>query len=213
MEQSAMQAVQSKKGERFPMSEYGAALLIDVDGNDMTQLESEAQKIGEICLENGAADVIIAGETSKQNTIWAMRRSVSEAVKSLSVYKEEDTVVPRARLPELMQLIKRVCDKYNLKAISYGHIGDGNIHVNILKMNLSDEEWGSRIDPAVTELFKGTVAMGGSISGEHGIGYVQKNYMPLALSNVELTLMRQIKKVFDPYNILNPGKIFPDNLS
>ncbi len=210
MEHKAMQAAEKKKRVKFPMSECGAALLIQVDGNDMSLLDKEGEKIGEVCLENGAVDVIIAEETSKQEAIWNMRRGLSEAIKSLSTYKEEDTVVPRAKLPELMLLIQAVCEKYSLEAISYGHIGDGNIHVNILKMAMPDEEWNRKIDTAVRELFTGVVAMGGSLSGEHGIGFVQKNYMPIAISPEQLEKMRQIKQVFDPNNILNPGKVFPD---
>lgn len=212
MEQGAIQVAEKKKGEKFPLSEHAALLLIEVDGNDQSILENEIQKIGEICIENGAADVILADETEKMNRIWAMRRSIGEAVKSISPYKEEDTVVPRSKLPELMEHIKTVCGKYKLQALSYGHIGDGNIHVNILKMNMSDEDWNTKLDEAIQDLFKRVVSLGGMISGEHGIGYVQKNYLPIAIDKEQIELMRQIKKVFDPTNVLNPGKIFPDTL-
>jgi len=135
---------------------------------------------------------------------------VGEAVKSICPYKEEDTVVPRAQLPKLVRLIHEIAERHRLTTISYGHAGDGNIHVNILKKNLSDEEWNHLLPLAITELFTRVVELGGTISGEHGIGWVQKRYLPLAVSPAELALMRRIKAVFDPNGILNPGKLIPD---
>jgi len=119
--------------------------------------------------------------------------------------------VPRARLPELVGVVRDICRKHKLDAITYGHAGDGNLHVNILKRNLSDEDWNNRLPGAITELFQRVVAMGGAISGEHGIGWVQKGYMPIALGPAELNLMRRLKDAFDPAGILNPGKMLPDS--
>jgi len=142
--------------------------------------------------------------------LWALRRSVGEAVKSISTYKEEDTVVPRAKMPELLEGVRKITGKYGIRAICYGHAGDGNLHVNILKDNLSDEFWNNNIKTAVKEIFELTVSLGGTISGEHGIGYSQKEYLSIALSEEEINLSKKIKKVFDPNGILNPGKIFTD---
>jgi len=139
-----------------------------------------------------------------------MRRGVGEAVKSMCAYKEEDTVVPRAQLPKLVRLIGEISRRHNLTTISYGHAGDGNIHVNILKKNLTDDEWNNKLPLVIRELFERVIDLGGTISGEHGIGWVQKRYLPLALSREELQLMRKIKEVFDPHGILNPGKLLPD---
>jgi glycolate oxidase len=142
--------------------------------------------------------------------LWALRRSLGVAVKSESVYKEEDTVVPRGNLVPLLLGVKEIAGRHGIRTVCYGHAGDGNLHVNILKMDMSEEKWTTGLPPLIEEIFKLTVSLGGMISGEHGIGYVQKNYLPLALSPAELGVMRAIKKALDPQGILNPGKIFPD---
>jgi glycolate oxidase len=130
------------------------------------------------------------------------------SVKANSVYKEEDTVVPRAALPKLIAGIKRIGLAYGFESICYGHAGDGNLHVNILKGNMSEEDWQHKLKKGIAEIFELTVSLGGTLSGEHGIGLVQKEYMHLKFSEVHLNLMRHIKQVFDPQGILNPGKIF-----
>ena len=210
LEGAAVRCAEKKFGKSFPQSDAEAHLLLELDGNDRGVLDREAELVGEICLNEGARDVLIADDAQKVADIWQMRRGIGEAVKSVSVYKEEDTVVPRAKLPELVRVVREICAKHKLTAITYGHAGDGNLHVNILKMELTDEEWEGRLPGAITELFERVVAMGGTISGEHGIGWVQKHYMPIAVTPVELALMRRIKHAFDPDGILNPGKVFPD---
>ena len=140
--------------------------------------------------------------------LWSLRRKVGEAVKSNSIYKEEDTVVPRAKLPELLTIVKRLGDEYGFKSVCYGHAGDGNLHVNIVKAGMSDEDWKNKLPLGIRALFKEVVRMGGTISGEHGIGLVQKDYMDIAFNDVQLKLMKQIKTLFDPHHILNPGKLF-----
>ena len=132
--------------------------------------------------------------------------------KQASIYKEEDTVVPRYVLPELLSGIKRIGEKYGFKSVCYGHAGDGNLHVNIIKAAMSDDNWNTQVPMGIREIFELTVSLKGTLSGEHGIGYVQKNFMDIAFSKVHLELMERIKHVFDPNNILNPGKIFPDDL-
>ena len=173
-------------------------------------LERHTGRIGEVALKFNAIDVFVADVPEKQEQIWAMRRSIGEAVKSISPYKEEDTVVPRAQLPDLMDVITEIENKYKLRAICYGHAGDGNIHVNILKDNYSDDDWNKILPVAVKELFEKVHVLGGSISGEHGIGWTQKEYIPIVIDPAQLRLMREIKHIFDPNHILNPGKIFPD---
>jgi glycolate oxidase len=140
--------------------------------------------------------------------LWTLRRKVGEAVKSNSIYKEEDTVVPRAELPELLQIIKRIGAEYGFQSVCYGHAGDGNLHVNIVKGSMSDEDWNGKLTAGIRELFKEVVRLGGTISGEHGIGLVQKEYMDIAFNATQTMLMKQIKNVFDPKGILNPGKMF-----
>lgn len=188
-----------------------AHLLIEVDGNYPEILFSEAEKIS-LVLEQFKIDEILFADTEVQkNALWKLRRAVGEAVKSNSVYKEEDTVVPRFELPKLLTGIKKIGQRYGFRSVCYGHAGDGNLHVNIVKENMSDESWETEIPKGIREIFELTVALKGTLSGEHGIGYVQKNYMDIAFSKVEMDLMRGIKNVFDPNSILNPSKIFPDS--
>lgn len=190
---------------------HQAHLIIEVDGFDIEHLMGECEKIMGV-LEKFETDQILFAESQAQkDALWQLRRKVGEAVKTHSIYKEEDTVVPRFELPNLLKEVKRIGKKYGFESICYGHAGDGNLHVNILKGNLSDEKWDNELNLAIRELFEKVVALGGTISGEHGIGLVQKNYMDIAFPEVAINLMKNIKNVFDPNNILNPGKLFPEN--
>ncbi len=210
LEKAAIKAAESQLSKVFPNSEAEAQLLIEIDGNDEEQLNSEVGKIADTIEKFNPLDIILAEDRSKMEELWALRRSVGEAVKSISTYKEEDTVVPRAKMPELLEGVRKITGKYGIRAICYGHAGDGNLHVNILKDKLSDGFWNKNIKTAVKEIFELTVSLGGTISGEHGIGYSQKEYLSIALSEEEINLSKKIKKVFDPNGILNPGKIFTD---
>jgi glycolate oxidase len=206
----AIKAAENQLSKSFPNSNSEAQLLIELDGNNEEVLNFDVQTIADTVEKYSAVDIILAEDNAKMEELWALRRSVGEAVKSISTYKEEDTVVPRAKLPDLLQGIIEVSKKYNIRIISYGHAGDGNLHVNILKENLSDQYWNTNVKSAITEIFELTVSLGGTISGEHGIGYSQKEYLPIALAKEEILLLKNIKKTFDPNNILNPGKIFTD---
>ena len=187
---------------------HEAHLLIEVDGFDVEALMKTCEEIM-LVLENFETDEIMFAESQAQkDQLWKLRRKVGEAVKAHSVYKEEDTVVPRYELPNLLAAVKRIGKQYGFKSVCYGHAGDGNLHVNIIKGDLSDDFWNNGLSIAISELFTEVIALGGTISGEHGIGLVQKPYMHLAFSEVQLNLMRSIKHVFDPKGILNPGKIF-----
>ena len=191
-------------------TEVQAHLLIEVDGNYPEILFQEAEKIMGVLEQFATDDVLFADSDEQKNALWKLRRSVAEAVKSNSVYKEEDTVVPRYELPKLLDGIKKIGAKYGFQSVCYGHAGDGNLHVNIIKGTLNDHDWDVEVTKGIREIFELTVSLKGTLSGEHGIGYVQKNYMNIAFSPVELQLMKGIKNVFDPNGILNPGKILPD---
>ncbi len=184
-----------------------AHLLIEMDGNYTDALMQDCERIMEVLAQFECGDPLFAEDDTQKNQLWKMRRKVAEAVKSHSVYKEEDTVVPRFQLPALLSAVKSIGTKYGFRSICYGHAGDGNLHVNILKDNLSDEQWNEMLPNAITEIFERTVALGGTLSGEHGIGYVQRPYMHLAFSEIELNVMKGIKHLFDPKGILNPGKV------
>ncbi|POS02850.1 glycolate oxidase [Flavobacterium croceum DSM 17960] len=189
---------------------HQAHLLIEVDGNYLGILMQEAEKIVSVVEQFEIDEVLFADTEDQKNALWKMRRGVAEAVKANSVYKEEDTVVPRYELPKLLKGIKQIGEKYGFKSVCYGHAGDGNLHVNIIKANLSEEQWQKEVPKGIREIFELTVSLKGTLSGEHGIGWVQKNYMDIAFSKTHLELMEGIKRIFDPNNILNPGKIFPD---
>lgn len=189
--------------------DHEAHLLIEVDGFNQGTLFSECEKIM-AALEAFDIDEISFAETEAQKeSLWRLRRKIGECVKTYSTYKEEDTVVPRFELPKLLRKVKELEVKYGFKAVCYGHAGDGNLHVNIIKGELSNSAWNEELPLAITELFEEVVELGGTISGEHGIGLVQARYMPIAFSSIGLDLMRNIKATFDPKNLLNPGKIFP----
>lgn len=208
MERAAVKAAEERQGKVFPNGGAGAQLFIEVDGNHAGALAGDVEAIAAVVEKHGALDVLLADDRQKIADVWALRRGIGEAVKSISAYKEEDTVVPRAELPVLVKGVKEICGRYGVTSICYGHAGDGNVHFNLLKDGMEDERWEKAADGAIREIFALTVSLGGAISGEHGIGYSQKAYLPIALSAEELSLMKRIKATFDPEGILNPGKIF-----
>ncbi|NNC93978.1 MAG: FAD-binding protein [Chitinophagales bacterium] len=188
-----------------------AHLLIEVDGNDMDVLYKDCEKINSIVEQFGCGEILFADGSDQKDELWKLRRNVAHAVKSRSIYKEEDTVVPRAELPKLIRGVKEIGNKYGFKSVCYGHAGDGNLHINIVKGDLDDETWKNELPKGIKEIFELVVSLKGTISGEHGIGCVQQEYMHIAFSKIQLDLMRNVKKVFDPNGILNPGKIFDRN--
>lgn len=189
--------------------DISAHLLIEVDGNDLDLLMKEMEAIAELMTKYNIADVLFADSEAQKQELWRLRRGINEAVKNNAVSKEQDTVVPRAELPKLVKGVKAVGLKYHFRTVCYGHAGDGNLHIRLIKGNLSDEQWnGNYIKKAIAEIFTLCKELGGTISGEHGVGLVQQEYMNIVFSEKALELQRSIKKVFDPNNILNPGKMF-----
>lgn len=188
--------------------ETKAHLLIEVDGNDMDILYSDCEKIASVMEKFDCGDILIADSNSEKESLWKLRRLVGEAVKSNSIYKEQDTVVPRAELAKLLKGVKEIGNKYGFKSVCYGHAGDGNLHVNIIKGDMTDENWDNELPKGIREIFHLTKDLGGTISGEHGIGLVQKDYLDIVFSDKEIELQKGIKKIFDPNNVLNPRKIF-----
>jgi glycolate oxidase len=184
-----------------------AHLLIELDGNYPEILMQEAEHIM-YTLDTFEIDEILFAETEDQKkALWKMRRGIGEAVKAHSIYKEEDTVVPRYNLPQLLIGIKEIGRKYGFQSVCYGHAGDGNLHVNIIKGKLSDEFWNQTIKIGIREIFELTVSLGGTLSGEHGIGFVQREFMDIAFPSHHLSLLKNLKQVFDPTGIMNPGKV------
>ena len=185
-----------------------AHLLIEVDGNNMDVLMQDMEGIAAIVAEFNCGEILFADNEQQKAELWKMRRRIGEAVKAHSIYKEEDTVVPRAELPELLKGVKDIGKKCGFHSVCYGHAGDGNLHVNIIRGSLTEEQWNGSLKEGIREIFELVKRLGGTISGEHGIGLVQKEYMNIIFDDTQMRLMQEIKKIFDPNNILNAGKIF-----
>lgn len=184
-----------------------AILLIEVDG-DKEVVEKQARIIARICEENGASEVKVAKDDLEAEQLWIARRAVSAAVLQLNPTKiSEDATVPRTQIPEMIRRLKQIGKKYDLPMTVYGHAGDGNLHPNIVT-NLRDSEAMERVEKAIEEIFKVTIELGGTLTGEHGIGIMKAPFMKLQFTPEEMHYFKEIKKAFDPHNILNPGKIF-----
>ena len=184
-----------------------AHLLVELEGNEMNLLYNDCEKIAEVMEQFDCGEILLADSESQKEQLWKLRRSIGGAVKANSIYKEEDTVVPRAELAKLLKGVKEIGKAYGFKSVCYGHAGDGNLHVNIIKGEMSDEDWNNKLTFGIREIFELTKNLGGTISGEHGIGLVQKDYLDIVLSAKNIELQKGIKKLFDPNEILNPGKI------
>ncbi|WMN07794.1 FAD-binding oxidoreductase [Marivirga arenosa] len=186
-----------------------AHLLIELDGNDEEVMMNEAETILNVLEDfDTGGEVLFADTQARKDELWKLRRNVSPAVNAYSLTKAEDVVVPRGNLPALIVFIKEVGKKYGFNSVCYGHAGDGNLHINIMKEDLSDDYWNNEVNEGIGEIFKEVVKLGGTLSGEHGIGIAKRPYMQMAMGDVKLDLMRGIKKAFDPNTILNPEKIF-----
>jgi glycolate oxidase len=186
-----------------------AHLLIEVDGNNLEVLMQDMEAISEVVSHFTIGEILFAESQAQKDELWKLRRKINEAVKTTAVSKEQDTVVQRAELPQLVKGIKEIGARYGFRTVCYGHAGDGNLHTRIIKDEMPDELWnGEYIKKAIAEIFTLCKKLGGTISGEHGIGLVQKEYMGIMFGQKEIDLQKGIKKLFDPNLILNPGKIF-----
>ncbi len=194
-------------------SDTEALLFIEVDGNDKDALYHDCENITAILEKYGGGAVLFADDAQQKERIWKVRKVAGEAAKMGTIYKEEDTVVPRYHLPQLLKGVKAIGKKYGFKSYNYGHAGDGNLHVNIIKGELSEEQWVTDVMQGIREIFELVVKLNGTLSGEHGIGHVQKNFMDVAFDKTQMELFKGIKRTFDPHGILNPGKIWEPETS
>lgn len=210
MEKDALQIVCAYVGDSIvPVTDDTEAhLIIETDGNNPDVLMQEMEAIATLLTKYPIGEIYFADDAAQKAGLWKMRRKVAEAVKINGYTIEEDTVVPRASLPELIRAVKEIGAAYNFKAVCYGHAGDGNLHIRIKKEGVTNSGADPELVQGIRKLFEKVHALGGTISGEHGIGMLQKQYMDIVFQPVQLELMRGIKKVFDPKNILNAGKIF-----
>lgn len=211
MERDAVLLAQAFTGVHEPelQPDDEAQLLIEVDAFSQDDLMPQCERMLPVLERHNAGEVLFAESAAEKEKLWFLRRRVGEAVKAESVYKEEDTVVPRGELPALLEAVKFLGKEHGFRSICYGHAGDGNLHVNILKDGMDDDAWEAMMKVAIRDLFTRVVELGGTLSGEHGIGLVQKDFMDVACSDRALDVMKGIKATLDPKGILNPGKIFP----
>jgi glycolate oxidase len=198
-------------GERPPHHDIEAMLLFEMDGADPDQMEAEYAKLIDLCLEVGALDVYLSDTPGKIKQMWLPRQKLAEGLNlTYPVQSAEDIVVPPARIPDLLAEMPDFRARHGVEVISFGHAGDGNLHLRILRgANLSEEAWAAGAQARSVDLYEHVTRLGGTISAEHGIGYKLAKYLPLALDPAVIALQRRIKAAFDPLDILNPGKIFP----
>lgn len=185
-----------------------AHLIIEVDGNNNEILMGEMEAISEMLTQYDTGEIYFADDVQQKNELWKLRRRVAEATKLAGYTIEEDAVVPRAELPALIRGVKEIGAKYNFNAVCYGHAGDGNLHIRIHKEGTPNSFGDAEMTESLRALFELVKRLGGTISGEHGVGLIQKGFMDIMFQQKHLDLMRQIKKAFDPNNILNADKIF-----
>ncbi len=206
MDREAIMAVEKLQPLGLP-GDVEALLLIEIDGHPEA-IRKETEKVAEICTKLGA-DVRMAEDDAARERLWECRRKVSPALYSLSPGKiGEDIVVPRNSIPQMLTSLKRLSDETGIKIVNFGHAGDGNIHVNLM-VDRTNEEETRKAEALVRRIFEATLSLGGTISGEHGVGITKAPYLRMEVKPAELALMKGIKNLFDPKNILNPGKIFP----
>lgn len=210
MEERALEVAYRLLGSKMTVREGKAHLLISIDGNYNDIIERDAEQIGELCMSNNARDVYVASNRTFKENLWKARRSLHDAVVDMSLEMErEDVVVPPSKLPALIRRMKELEEQYGIMIIVFGHAGDGNVHINILKTRENETAYDKHLKTLVEEILKTAVGLGGKLSGEHGIGIFKKQYMHLVFSEEQISLMKRIKSAFDPNNILNPYKVIP----
>jgi glycolate oxidase len=210
MDRTSVQAACEYLNESIPYRDAGAMLLITVDGADEAQVQAEYETIGELCMSAGATEVYVADNHTTSERIWRVRRNIAEAFKIVSPHQSlEDIVVPIAAIPKVVSALGELARKYDITIPCYGHAGDGNLHATpVMNPAWTMQQWQSVLPEVLRDLYKLTAELGGTISGEHGIGHKRKAYLGLVLAEPAIELMRAIKRAWDPGNVLNPGKIF-----
>ncbi len=210
MEQDSILAVERLLQKGVPYDDAAAHLLIQLDGNTQEGVDADMEVVAGLCLRHGARDVLVARDRPTRDRLWEARRMIIESLKHESpVNHMEDVVVPRAEIHRLLKGMREIARRHGVRIVSFGHAGDGNVHVNLLKDNLPDDRWQALVPAVTEEIYHLALSLGGTLTGEHGIGATRRRYLPLALDEAQIALMRRIRDLFDPHHILNPGKIFP----
>jgi glycolate oxidase len=209
MDQTAINCIEQAMQLGLP-TDVAAFLLIESDGVDLANTTQEIEEIAKICEKTGATKVSIAKDEIERANLWKARRSISPSLARLAPNKlGEDITVPRSAIPEAVRRLKAISEKYGLPIVIFGHAGDGNLHPNIL-FDKRDPDQMKKVEQMVAEEFSVALELGGTLSGEHGVGTLKRPYMQKALGDVSVEIQIKIKQVFDPQNILNPGKVLPD---
>ena len=210
MDQQCVRASCEYLNESIPYEQAGAMLIITVEGQNADQVERDYDTIGEVAMESGAIEVYVADNYTTSERIWKVRRNIAEAYNAMTQYQcNDDLVVPMAEIPKLLDGVLELGKKYDVAIPVFGHAGDGNLHVRVQKNpKWSLEEWRERTPAILDELYTLTANVGGTVSGEHGIGNKRKDYLPKVMSPTVIEMHRAVKRALDPNNIMNPGKIF-----
>lgn len=207
MDNATIQAVEAYEPLGLPIDSE-AMLLVELDGHPAA-IEEEILRVEKVCKETEARTVKVANTSEEANELWRARKLVSPAIVREKPTKiSEDATIPRSKIPDMFQRLKEIRKKYNIDLVVFGHAGDGNLHPNIIADKRDKEEM-RRVEQAVEEIFQAAIELGGTLSGEHGIGTLKAPFMEMELGEVGLDMMKRIKESWDPNNILNPGKIFP----
>lgn len=208
MDETAIGCIEEAMELGLPL-DVEALLIIETDGSDEDAVVREIETVAQVCRENGAREVLVAQTEEEREQLWRARRSVSPSLARKAPNKlGEDITVPRSAIPEAVRRIKTISADYGLPIVVFGHAGDGNLHPNILFDKRDEEQW-NKVEQIVGEIFQVALDLGGTLSGEHGVGTLKRPYMEQALGSLSLDVQRRIKDAFDPHGILNPGKILP----
>ncbi|MBM7834868.1 FAD-binding oxidoreductase [Clostridium sardiniense] len=208
MQKEAIVAAEEYLGKKFPDHTSDAYLLLTFDGNSREEIEKDYQKVADICLKEGAIDAFISDTEERQESIWSARGAFLEAIKASTTEMDEvDVVVPRNRVAEFVKYTHKLEKEHDIRIKSFGHAGDGNLHIYLLKDALDEKTWHEKLQKVMQCMYDRAKELKGQVSGEHGIGFAKKGYLNESLSDELIGIMRGIKLTFDPKNILNPGKV------
>jgi glycolate oxidase len=208
MEREVILAAEDFLGKAFPDSSAAAYLLLTFDGNSKEEIENAYEKVAHICLANGARDVFISNTQERNEAIWSARGAFLEAIKASTTDMDEcDVVVPRKFVADFIKDMKTLQDEFNIRIMNFGHAGDGNLHIYVLKDELTEDLWKEKLNAVFAEMYSKADLLGGKVSGEHGIGYAKKSFLRNSMGDSGMLLLKRIKLAFDPTNILNPGKV------